>query len=73
MFRLLSAISYLYEKDNKYKYLVSGAENDAVITEESTLNPGALKPRNYFLSLLYTGIGSILSAKKRMKKPKEKK
>ncbi|MDR4890709.1 MULTISPECIES: sensor histidine kinase [unclassified Chryseobacterium] len=50
-----TAISYLDEKDIKYKYLLSGAENDTVITEESTLNLGALKPGNYQLNVWASG------------------
>lgn len=50
-----TAISYLDEKDIKYKYLLSGAENDTVITEESTLNLGALKPGNYLLNVWASG------------------
>jgi len=50
-----TAISYLDQKDIKYKYLLSGAENDTVITEESTLNLGALKPGNYLLNVWASG------------------
>ncbi|WP_167029294.1 sensor histidine kinase [Chryseobacterium sp. Tr-659] len=54
-----TAISYLDEKDIKYKYLLSGAENDTVTTEESTLNLGALKPGNYQLSVWASGKNNI--------------
>ncbi|PWN62696.1 sensor histidine kinase [Chryseobacterium viscerum] len=54
-----TAISYLDEKDIKYKYLLSGAENDTVITEESTLNLGALKPGNYHLNIWASGKNNI--------------
>ncbi|KAA2220710.1 hypothetical protein FW780_17715 [Chryseobacterium sediminis] len=52
---IYTAISYLDEKDIKYKYLLSGAENDTVITEESTLTLGALKPGNYLLNIWASG------------------
>ncbi|WP_431609127.1 histidine kinase [Chryseobacterium sp. 'Rf worker isolate 10'] len=54
-----TAISYLDEKDIKYKYLLSGAENDTVITEESTLNLGALKPGSYHLNIWASGKNNI--------------
>lgn len=54
-----TAISYLDEKDIKYKYLLSGAENDTVITEESTLNLGALKPGSYHLNVWASGKNNI--------------
>ncbi|MBO9694263.1 histidine kinase [Chryseobacterium sp.] len=54
-----TAISYLDEKDIKYKYLLSGAENDTVITEESTLTLGALRPGNYHLKIWASGKNNI--------------
>jgi len=50
-----TAISYLDEKDIKYKYLLYGAENDTVVTEESHLNLGALKSGNYTLKVWASG------------------
>jgi len=54
-----TAISYLEGRDITYKYLLRGAGNDTVITEEGTLNLGALEPGSYELMVWAAGKNNV--------------
>nr|WP_288878820.1 sensor histidine kinase [uncultured Pedobacter sp.] len=54
-----TAISFIEGRDIRYKYLLQGAGNDTIVTEEGTLNLGALEPGDYQLMVWAAGRNNI--------------